>query len=413
MIDRKTRLGSLAAAATLIGAAGAMASGATDIGSAVRKLYDGAWKEAPARIDATFCTEFALRKWSPAEARKIAESALEAAEGPEAEPSAEREELVQMNVEEWLKEQESPRRIVQRIRTDADRCRLDQAVLSGGSSLDPSTRLSDTYVTLGRAATAEGYQAFHYYGPTRSAMILPDQTKQAVPPVGEWLTVPYAWILRLQWGRLDKDGRLVPDPKRRDDCIAAGGITGRGMTIRVYPETTKGPAGVPLDRVEFYGGEGGRQLTASMICDRQDYTRVYRFEAYDPSGAVRVLREVDQYDEQGNPVTLRMETYGENGAAGERRSVHFLRVDRDPVFSDEVFAFRPPDGYAVHDLRRSPALVVAPGRPDAPEAGETISEILALGAPPALTGDRPRRERLIELPTSRPTQQPETRPSRP
>lgn len=393
-----------AGGAGVCGAADIESPAVTSVSTAVHRLFDAAWREPPEGIDATFYREFELKKLSAQDARKQFEATFDALDGPEAERTAEREEEIQLNVQLRLKEQEVPRRLVQRIRSDGERWRLDQTVLPPEKDLEPDTRLSETYATLGVRATSDGYRAFRYVGATRSALVLPDHTAYAGSPARDWLTVPYMWIIRLTFGRLDSDNRLVRDEGKRDECIAQGGLTARGTTIRVSPEASKGPAGATLDRVEIFGEGGGRIV--SMICDRHDYTRVYRFEVYGPNGNLAVFREVDDYDAEGNPLGLRMETYDENGSIVDGTSVRFLRVDTAPEFPDEVFDFRPPAGYAVIDMRQSPGQVITDGQPDAPEGGEKVSQILALGAVAPIVRERKSWEVRIELPASRPASQP-------
>ncbi|MGB9625730.1 MAG: hypothetical protein ACPMAQ_12810, partial [Phycisphaerae bacterium] len=347
--------------------------------AAVRKLYDAAWKERPVRVDALLYQEFRLPELTAEEARRMIRSWFDHAEGPENdEGSLERQEEIEMNVREWMKEQEGPRRVVQRVRTDGQRWRMDRCILPPERAPSLDIRLSDTFVMLGGAATRDGHKAFEYVGAGRAARIVPDETVYAGTPVVDWLGVPFIWSVRLEFGRLGDAGRIVPDETKRDECIARGGVTPRGKTIRIRRELAPGASGHPRDRVDFLSGEGGARLVMSMVCDHDDYARVFRFEAYAEDGTLRVLKEAGEYDAEGLPHSVRMATYTGGGAVADDVRVTFLAVNTKPVFADDVFEFRPPPGYAIVDARQSPGRVIREGRPDAPEAGETVGEILGV-----------------------------------
>jgi len=167
--------------------------------------------------------------------------------------------------------------------------------------------------TRRRAAAPDGYKAFEYNGEGRAVRIAPDQTVYGGVSVTDRLTVPFIWIVRLEFGRLDENKRLIPDETKRDECVRQNGVTTHGKTIRVRREPTPSPSGRPRDRVDFFSGEGGARLGTSLVCDHDDYARVFRFEVYDENGTLRVLREVDDYDAEGMPRSVRMVTSGGAG----------------------------------------------------------------------------------------------------
>jgi len=260
--------------------------------------------------------------------------------------------------------------------------------------------------TRRRAAAPDGYKAFEYNGEGRAVRIAPDQTVYGGVSVTDRLTVPFIWIVRLEFGRLDENKRLIPDETKRDECVRQNGVTTHGKTIRVRREPTPSPSGRPRDRVDFFSGEGGARLGTSLVCDHDDYARVFRFEVYDENGTLRVLREVDDYDAEGMPRSVRMVTSGGGGPGADERAITFLAVDTNPVFADDVFEFRPPPGYAIVDVRQSPGRVIREAQPGAPEAGETVGEILGSFQTRPLAPGRRSWELKIKVPTSRPATQP-------
>lgn len=361
------------------------------------------------KVDALFWREFMLPQASEDELRRRVDEAFKAEREIRGADSAELEEEIAMNVRNMLKEQQSPRRVVQRVRTDGKRTRLDQAILQGGQAVGPDVRLSDTYMMLGDRPTREGYKVFQILaGQLRTATIYPDDFVWAAPPVLDWILPPHLLMARVMFGRLEGDD-LVLDKAKRDECIAQGGSLRGEWTIRVIPEAASGGSGQARDRLEFYkagGTDGHPVLTA--VCDREDYGRVYRSEARDPkTGALLKVQEVEAYDANGMPQRFRVESYGGAGQPiPNAETIELMGIELNPVLPDDVFEFRPPPGYAIVDLRRSPGRVIREGRPDAPEAGETVGEILGVLRTGPLTPGRRSWEVKIELPASRPATQP-------
>ncbi|HOW18776.1 MAG TPA: hypothetical protein PLC79_07035, partial [Phycisphaerae bacterium] len=358
-------------------------------------------------LDVLLYRELRLPELTRDEARKRIRAWFDRAEGPEKdEPDLERQEEIEMNVREWMREQARSRRMVQRVRTDGQRWRMDQCILAPEQALSPEIRLSDTFVMLGQAATRDAYRVFEYTAAGRAARIVPEQTVYGGTPVTDWLSVPFIWSVRLQFGRLGDGGRILLDETKRDECIRRGGVTHRGRTIRVRHEPAPATSGGPRDRVDFFAGEGGTRLVMSVVCDHDDYARVFRFEAYNEDGTLGVLKEADEYDAEGLPHSVRMVTYAAGGAVADDTNITFLAVDTKPVFADDVFEFRPPPGYAIVDVRQSPGQVIREAQPGAPEAGETVGGILSVLRTGPLTPGRRSWELKIELPASRPTTQP-------
>jgi hypothetical protein len=114
------------------------------------------------------------------------------------------------------------------------------------------------------------------------------------------------------------------------------------------------------------------------------------------------------------PKQLRAEAYDENGQPREINEVVFLGLDTNPSFSEDVFAFRPPPGYAVSDSRQQPPQMLVPAQEFPADGGETISQALAepafVGVPPA---DKKSRWEMSELlmATSRPAEVTESQPA--
>jgi hypothetical protein len=346
---------------------------------AVRKLYQAAWRELPTRVDAVISRKLKLPALSPAEARKMIEHAFDTTED-----AKDREEEIQLNVKNMVQDRTTPRRMVQRIRFDGDRHRIDQVILPAGTPFGPNVRFSETFVDLGKHSTVEGYKSFQYTELGHLAMILSDTTKFGGAPVVEWITPSCTWTVLMMFGR-SENRRVIADEAKLNEYIAKGGVASGARKIIVDADPS---AAAKRDRVKFIMDIGsGTFLNQLLICDREDYARVFRHEFYDPmSGRLQTLKEVSEYDANGLPKQLRVEVYDENGKFREINEIVFLGVNTNPSFADDVFAFRPPPGYAVSDSRQQPPKMLVPAQEVPIDGGETISHALA---EPAFVGMQP------------------------
>jgi hypothetical protein len=89
-----------------------------------------------------------------------------------------------------------------------------------------------------------------------------------------------------------------------------------------------------------------------MICDRKDYSRVYRTEIRVPGvDQILYLRECDNFDAKGFPHSVTEIQYDPEGNLVEKSVYRIVKIDLSPVIPDEVFAFDPPEDYEVRDRR--------------------------------------------------------------
>ncbi|MGB9626830.1 MAG: LolA family protein [Phycisphaerae bacterium] len=375
----------------------AVAQVASGSDAPARKLVAAAWRKAPARLDVTYYLEY-LRPAEPeAELRRSVERVFEHPDGSPL--TLAEQEMVDTNVRRILAEQSGPRRIVKRLRLDNGRWRADSERLDPGAELGPGIALTETIVTVPQG-TREGYRVFKYEGGACGAIVEPDTHQYAVS-VGpdDWLGLPppARTMAQVTFGKKNPAGEgLVPDEEK----IRQFPVGGAGpFEVRVLP------ASAGRARVEF-ASRGGPTL-AMMVCDEDDYGRVYRFEGYrSATGRLTMLREAGGFDANGFPAWFRSETYDEQGVVREFNDVTILKADPNPAFSEDVFEFRPPAGYAILDARVPPAQTLAQRAPDAVPTGETLGQILG-GAPlPALVRPPKRPDVRIELPGSRPATQP-------
>ena len=62
-------------------------------------------------------------------------------------------------------------------------------------------------------------------------------------------------------------------------------------------------------------------------------------------------RKCSDYDNQGFPHRVTTTEYGFNGKFKKKEIIKVEKVELNPLLPDEIFEFRPPEGYTVRDVR--------------------------------------------------------------
>jgi hypothetical protein len=139
---------------------------------------------------------------------------------------------------------------------------------------------------------------------------------------------------------------FVPDPNKIENLRRTGLVEGKShLTISPDPNN---PA--TRDRIEIK--DANNPCGTIMICDREDYSRVYYMSICMPTtGKVFYVRECSDFDSQNFPHSLTEIQYDLNGDLKEKSVYRIEKVELNPVIPDEVFAFNPPEDYDVADHR--------------------------------------------------------------
>ena len=88
-----------------------------------------------------------------------------------------------------------------------------------------------------------------------------------------------------------------------------------------------------------------------LICDREDYSRVYYSGIRNPlTGKLLVTKECSNFDSQGFPHNATVIKFDMDGNLKEKEVYTVERVELNLVIPDDVFEFRPPEGYKVTDF---------------------------------------------------------------
>jgi hypothetical protein len=138
----------------------------------------------------------------------------------------------------------------------------------------------------------------------------------------------------------------VPDGEKLEK-LSTGEL--EKISVRICPDPN-----VPdtKDRIEIGLPKDSIVPGTIMICDREDYSRVYYYEVRHPlTGQLLFTRECTNFDSQGFPRNATEIQYDADGKLKKKEVYTIVEVDLDPSIPDEVFIFQPPPGYKVKDSR--------------------------------------------------------------
>lgn len=325
----------------------------------VAKLVAAVWKDKPKSIDATVYRTITRPAKSIQQIREKVENVfakdrsriLQKYEPDSHARSIMLEKLnhmIEMNIEKQVEEQKTPRRMKMRIRISNGRERKDITYADTPDVLlGPNTPYESSTVDLGKGAVGE-IRAFEYDHDANEATI--DDGGWAASHIEDFTGLPL--MISLGWktflGRRTSSGLYVPDSDKVQEIERTGLFLDR-FPLVIGPDPNA-PATRDLIEVkdpEFPGGP-------VLICDRDDYSRVYCIRSYQyKTGRLLRVREFSNYDSQGFPHNVTVIEYDADGKLKKKEVYTFEKVVLNPAIPDEVFEFHPPEGYTVQDLRKS------------------------------------------------------------
>jgi hypothetical protein len=337
----------------------------------VTKLAAAAWKESVHAIDVTLYEEITKPPKSVEEFRQMFEDAFSKGEGrPKENLSPAELEIrnrdIQLNVEREVRAQEAGRKIKERIRISGYRQRTDQVFASPKMVLlkdtpheqtrpevvlGPNTPYEMTHVNLGDKRKGD-YTSFAYYHANKTARITNNRKSMwAKRDIIELSGLPLGLsiILRSQLGvnkGTTSQPVFVPDPNKIQKITSTGILAGnQRLAIGRDPNNPDSRDRIEIKDPNHPGG-------TVLICDRKDYSRIYYYEIRNPlTGRPLVARECSKFDAEGFPYKATVINFDMDGTLKEKEVYRIERVELNPVIPDEVFEFRPPEGYDVADLR--------------------------------------------------------------
>lgn len=332
----------------------------------VRKLAEAAWNVPVNSIDVTLYKEIKEPSKSIEEFRQMFENFFDKAEGPKENLSGwgleERHRTIQMNVERAVKEQEVGRRMKQRIRIDGYRQRIDQVigypkmVLLEGTPherirpevlLGPNTPYDMTLVNLGDKHKGD-YTSFAYYHKMKGATITDKRgSRWAKSSIIDFARLLFSFqgLLGVNQGAVFEQV-FVPDPNKMEKLRQTGLVAGM-LRVRINPDPNNPDT---RDRIEIKSDD--YPCGTVIICNREDYSRVYYMEVCNPgTGELLYIKEFSDFDSQDFPRKATIIEYDLDGKLKKKEVYIVEKVELNPSIQDDVFEFQPPVGYKVTDFR--------------------------------------------------------------
>ncbi len=333
----------------------------------VQKLAAAAWKESIKSIDATFYKDYTTAPKPVEQLRKMAEELadreLKGRSIDELKPYEieRRNKIIEANFKHWVEDQKLPRRVKCRVRISGDNQRIDFVKVGLGKESEPSMPFVDTFINTKDAKTGE-LISYHYAGEMNTVFV--DTRMWTKEKIAQFAGIPFATALTLQlFLGIDQGSTLtslnyIPDPSKMAELARTGlasiepvrGAKANGNKavnrIGIRPDPN---APGTRDIVEM--GDSNH-FPSVLICDRKDYSRVYRTEFHNPiTNQIIYIRECGNFDSNGFPHNITEIKYDREGNLKEKSVYNIVSVDLNPSLPDDLFRFNPPEGYKVVDNR--------------------------------------------------------------
>ena len=344
-------------------------NGALPTEEQVQKLVAAAWKESIKNIDVTFYKDYSAVPEPVEQIRKRAEGladrelngrSLDELESYEIER---RNKVIEANFKNWVEDQEFPHRIKSRVCISADNQRTDLAKVGPNEPLGLDTPFVHSFVKTKDATTGD-FVSYHYASEINTVFINTKMwTKETI---AQFAGIPFATALTLQLflgmdqGSTPTSLNYIPDPNKMAELartglasiepIRAAKAKGNKTVNRI---SIRPDLNAPDTRDIVEMGDPNYFPSAVLICDRKDYSRVYRTELHIPTtNQVVYIRECDNFDSNGFPHNITEIKYDKDGNFVEKSVYRVIEVELNSSMQSELFELRPPEGYKVVDLRQ-------------------------------------------------------------
>jgi hypothetical protein len=335
----------------------------------VQKLAAAAWKEPIENIDILYYEYYTGIPEPIEQIRKRAEEIVDRVfkgrpiDKLEPYEVERRKKNIEINFKNWVEGQKFPRKMKNRVWISGDNQRIDFVKVGPDKELGPETPFVHTFINTKDPNTGQSV-SYHYASDMNTAFV--DTTKWAKKTIAQFAGMPIArglqFFLGIDQGSTPTSLNYIPDPKKVQELARTGlasiepvaGVKGKGNKavnkIGISPDPN-----APDTRDIIEMGDPNYFPTVVLICDRKNYSRVYRTEFYMPTtNQIILLRECSDFDSQGFPHNITETRWDKDGNFVEKSVYRVIKVDLNPSIPDEVFAFSPPAGYKVTDLRKRP-----------------------------------------------------------
>ncbi len=333
----------------------------------VQKLAAAAWKEPIKSIDVTFYKDYTTVPTPVDKIHKKMEQFFDEELGnrsPNELNSYEienRNKNIELNVKNWVENQKYPRKAKERVRISDDERRCDFVIVGPNEPLGPDTPFVHTFVTTKDANTGE-FISYHYASEMNTVFI---ETKQLLGEnIERFARMPYATalFLRILLGTYQDSNpesiNYIPDPNKMAELVRTG-------LTKIVPRETKYAGNTTVYRIGIHPDPNSPETKdiveirdinhfqiAVLICDRNDYSQIYRAEIYfPPTNKIIYFRECGNFDSNGFPHNIIEIKYDKDGNLIKKSVYRIIKIELNPLLPTDVFKFHRPDNYKVMDNR--------------------------------------------------------------
>jgi len=329
----------------------------------VQKLADAAWKQRSHNIDVMLFLKITTPPKPDEQIRQEVEKSFEKdiealGENPHPLVLQRIMDSIDRNIQRRIKSQQFPRLIKKRIRISGNKQRTDSVIAEPGKRIDPNEPL-DTFVNVGERNSPDFF-SFHYYHKLKQAVIR-DGSGWSKRDPARFAHMPLGPASALQ-AFLGRNQRTIEEPVFILDSDKMETLSRTGLSTIEYVGGIKvngvnriliSPApDSPDTREQIEIGDPNYLPTVVMICDKEDYSRVYNLKFCNPlTGEPFYIRECSNFDAQGFPRNVTETQYDMDGNLKKKSVYNIVNVELNPSFPDDLFTFKPPEGYKVVDNR--------------------------------------------------------------
>jgi hypothetical protein len=332
-----------------------------------QKLAAAAWKEPIKSIDVTFYKDYTTVPMPVEEIHKKIEQFFDEELGGrslnELNPYEieSRNKNIEANVKNWVENQKFPRKIKKRVRISGDNRRSDFVTVGPNEPLGPDTPFVHTFVTTKDANTGE-FVRYHYANEINTIFV--DITKRPEDPITKFAGMPFETalffriLLGIDQGSNPKSINYIPDPNKMAELVRTGLTKIVPREAKYVGNTTVYRIGIrpdpnsPDTREIVEMGDINHFPAAVLICDRKDYSCVYRTEIHIPTtNKIIYIRECDDFDSNGFPHNITEIKYDKDGNLVKKSVYKIIKVELNPLIPADVFEFHPSESYKVVDNR--------------------------------------------------------------
>jgi len=339
--------------------------------SHIQKLVAAISKQPPASMDITYYRTVWDLSRDAQDFRRIYEEAATELYGPEEDivpaMAKRRERMIQLNTERCLKEREVGKKSKIRIRYQGGCHRIDhvrgvpaRTIFRGtdderfepGKKLDATTDFTVSEIRITDPNNVTRLYTYFHNGKTVSVRTISERQARPLDEVTRFAMMPSVPADIVRKKLFDQ----IPDGLAKANVVTMEQLqqgTLAGLDIAIDEDTTNAAATVQLRIV--WGTATVPALRMLLVCDPEDYAKVYSYEARTARGVLLWKETRSDFDSQGFPHNVTRVQYDDAGNVMRRESYQVEAVQMNVPIPPEAFAVDPKGEYTEMGGQQSPA----------------------------------------------------------